>query len=129
MTMDEIARAVLIYDGGCPLCQEAVGWLSRRGIRGQFEFLPCQSVERRARFPRIEERACMAAMHLVLPDGRVLAGAAAAPEILQRLRGWRWLAAAFRLPGAGLLGPVVYGWIARHRYRMSALVSRRRPPR
>lgn len=127
--MDEVARAVLIYDGVCPLCQEAVGWLSRRAIRGRFEFLPCQSVERRARFPSIEERACMAAMQLVLPDGRVLAGAAAAPEILRRLRGWRWLAAAFRLPGAGLVGPVVYGWIARHRYRMSALMSRHRPSR
>jgi predicted DCC family thiol-disulfide oxidoreductase YuxK len=115
-------RAVLIYDAACPLCREAVGWLSRRAMRGEFEFLPCQSAERRARFPRIEERTCLATMQLVLPDGQVRAGAAAAPEILRRLRGWRWLAVAFRFPGARLLAPVVYGWIARHRYRISTLI-------
>ncbi len=42
----------------------------------------------------------MEAIQLVLPDGRALSGAAAVPEILRRLRRWRWLAAAFSVPGA-----------------------------
>jgi predicted DCC family thiol-disulfide oxidoreductase YuxK len=121
-----MTRAVLIYDGLCPLCRGAVTWISRRTIRGRLEFLPCQAAERRARFPQIEERACLAAMQLVLPDGRVLAGVAAAPEILRRLRRWRWLAAAFRLPGMGLVAPRAYAWIARHRYRISSLMGGRR---
>ena len=34
------------------------------------------------------------------PDGRVLAGEQAAPEIFSRLWRWRWAAVLFRLPGA-----------------------------
>ena len=124
--MDAMVRAVLVYDGACRICQGGVAWISRRERRDQFEFLPCQAAERRARFPWMEERVCMGAMQLVLPDGRVLAGAAAVPEILCRLKGWRWLAAAFRLPGAGLLAAPVYAWIARHRYRISLLRGRDR---
>jgi len=116
--------AVLIYDGHCGLCREGVTWISRRVIRGEIEFLPCQSAERRARFPWLEERRCMEAMQLVLPGELLLSGAAAAPEILRRLHRWRWLAGAFGLPGANLLAPRVYGWIARHRYRLSALMAR-----
>ena len=60
----------------------------------------------------------------MLPDGRVLGGAdAAVPEILRRLRGWRWVAALFRLPGAGLIAPIAYRWIARNRYRISCAIG------
>jgi predicted DCC family thiol-disulfide oxidoreductase YuxK len=111
--------AVVLYDAACPLCRQTVSWLSRRAVRGEFEFLPCQAAERRARFPRIDDAACMEAMHVVLPDGRVLVGAAAFPEILTRLRRWSWLARIFRWPGARRLAPYAYRWIARHRYQLS----------
>jgi predicted DCC family thiol-disulfide oxidoreductase YuxK len=119
------ARAVVIYDGACGLCGEGVAWIGRRARRGEFEFLPCQAAERRMRFPWMEERTCMEAMQLILPDGRALAGAAAIPEIMRRLRGWRWLAALFRLPGVDRLAPPAYAWIARHRYRISTVLRRR----
>ncbi len=122
---ESATRAVVIYDGACGLCGEGVAWISRRARRGEFEFLPCQAAERRARFPWIEERVCMEAMQLVLPDGQVLAGAAAIPEIMRRLKGWRWLAGVFRLPGMGLLAPRAYARIARHRYRISTVMGRR----
>ena len=116
-------RAVLIYDGTCGLCRGGMSWISRRAVRGQFEFLPCQAPERRARYPWMDERACLEAMQVILPDGRVLAGDAAIPEILRRLRGWRWLAQAFRLPGMEWLAPRLYGWVARHRYQISCLLG------
>jgi predicted DCC family thiol-disulfide oxidoreductase YuxK len=119
-----LSRAVLIYDGRCALCQEAVAWVSRRARRGELEFLPCQAAERRARFPRMEERQCLDAVQLVLPDGRVLAGADAAPEILRRLTRWRWLARTFGLPGMSRLAPRAYAWVARRRHRLSALLRR-----
>ncbi len=121
-----MAQAVLIYDGTCGFCQGGVSWIARRAVRGEFEFLPCQAGERRARFPWMEERACLEAMQLVLPDGRVLAGDAAIPEIFGRLKGWRWLAPLFRAPGMSLLAPRVYGWVARHRYQISCMLGRRR---
>src|SRR6266852_4002208 len=90
------ARAVLIYDGTCGRC------------------------------PWMDERTCLQAMQLILPDGRVLAGDAAIPEILRRLRGWRWLVQAFRLPGMELLAPRLYAWVARHRYQISCMLGRPR---
>jgi predicted DCC family thiol-disulfide oxidoreductase YuxK len=124
--LPEGPRAVLIYDGTCGLCRGGVSWISRRAVTGRFEFLPCQAAERRARYPWMDERTCLEAMQLVLPDGRVLAGDAAIPEILRRLRGWRWLARAFRLPGATLLAPRLYAWVARHRYQISCMLGRPR---
>jgi predicted DCC family thiol-disulfide oxidoreductase YuxK len=118
-------RAVMIYDASCPLCRQGVAWISRRAMRGAFEFLPCQAAERRARFPWMDERTCMEAMQLVLPDGHVLAGAAAAPQILRRLKRWRWLVGVFRLPGMQVLAPRVYAWIARRRYQISTLIGQR----
>jgi predicted DCC family thiol-disulfide oxidoreductase YuxK len=116
-------RAVLIYDGECPMCAGAAAWIQRRAIPGTFEFLACQSPERACRFPELAEAACLAAMQLVLPEGRILAGDLAIPEILARLRGWRWLAAAFRLPGVGRVAPQVYRWIARHRHAISHAIA------
>lgn len=117
---------VVVYDGACELCRGGAEWISRRAVRGEIELLPCQSAERRARFPGMKEARCMEAIQLVLADGRVLEGDAAIAEILRHLRGWRWLAALLRTPVAGVLGPPVYAWVARHRYRISCLLGRSR---
>jgi predicted DCC family thiol-disulfide oxidoreductase YuxK len=60
--------------------------------------IPFQEEARVAAF-RIPLPALAAAMHLVLPDGRVFAGADAAPELLRLLPGKRWLAPVFAVPG------------------------------
>ena len=100
-------------------------WVERRALPGQFEFLPCQSPERRARFSWMAEETCLEAVQLVLPDGRVLSGDAAIREMLQRLRGWRWVARLFGLPGVRIFAPGLYRWVARHRYVISGAVGRR----
>ena len=116
------APAVLIYDGDCSMCRASALWLMRRALAGrahELEILPCRSPVRRERFPAIVDETCMRAMQLVLPDGRVLAGADAAPEILRRIPRWRWIATLFSLPGARPLARRVYGWIAGNRMRLS----------
>ena len=119
------ARAVLIYDDECPMCRASALWLMRLALsRGALEVLPCRSGVRVARFPQITEAACLAAMQLVLPEGRVLTGADAVPELLRRIRGLGWLASVFALPGMRPLARRVYGWIARHRMRISCALRR-----
>jgi predicted DCC family thiol-disulfide oxidoreductase YuxK len=114
------APAVLIYDGECAMCRASALWVMRLALAGgALEILPCRSAPRRARFPQIADAACQAAMQLVLPDGRVLAGADAVPELLRRIRGLGWLATVFALPGARPLARRFYVWVARNRLRLS----------
>jgi predicted DCC family thiol-disulfide oxidoreductase YuxK len=121
----EPARAVLVYDADCPMCRASALWLMRLALsRGELEILPCRAAVRAARFPQISDTACLTAMQLVLPDGRILAGADAVPELLRRIRGLGWLAAVFALPGMRPLARRVYGWIARNRMRISCALRR-----
>jgi predicted DCC family thiol-disulfide oxidoreductase YuxK len=102
------------------MCRASALWLMRRALSaGNLEILPCRSGPRRERFPEIADDDCLRAMQLAMPDGRVLAGADAVPELLRRIRGWGWLAAVFALPGARPLARKVYGWIAANRMRIS----------
>ncbi|HEV8643295.1 MAG TPA: DUF393 domain-containing protein [Methylomirabilota bacterium] len=124
-----MASAVLIYDGECSMCRASALWLMRRALAGgasELEILPCQSPARRARFPQIDDTACLTAMQLVLPDGRVLSGADAVPEILVRIPRWRWLARLFDLPGVRPLSRRLYAWVARNRMRISCAAGRPR---
>ena len=61
----------------------------------------------------------MTAMQLVLPDGRMLAGADAVPELLRRIRGWGWVASIFGLPPVRPVARRVYAWVARYRMKLS----------
>ena len=125
--MSDPSRAVLIYDAECPMCRASALWVMRLALsRGALEILPCRSPARAARYPQISETACLAAMQLALPDGRILAGADAVPELLRRIRGLGWLATVFALPGMRPLARAVYGWIARNRMRISCGLAGRR---
>ncbi len=84
-----------------------------------FEFVACQSEERKSRFPGIGEKACLDALHLVAPDGRILAGDKSLPEILCHLRYLRWLTIFFKIPVINLAPYFIYRWIANNRYIIS----------
>jgi len=116
---------VLIFDADCPVCRAAADWVRRNAVvPDAFEYLPCRSADTRSRFPAIAEAACLQAMHLVLPDGTILAGGNTLPEILRRTRRYRRAAVLFRLPGAGILSHILYRAFAHHRHR----ISRHFPP-
>jgi predicted DCC family thiol-disulfide oxidoreductase YuxK len=106
------------------MCRASALWLMRRALSsGELEILPCRSGVRRERFPQVAEKACMTAMQLVLPDGRVLSGADAVPELLRRIRGWGWVAGAFALPGVRPVGRRIYAWVAKNRMRISCALG------
>lgn len=110
----DVRGPTLIYDGECGLCQQAVELLRRWDREQVLRFVPFQDGAAVARFD-IALPALAAAMHLVLPDGRVYAGADAVPELLRLLPGKRWLAPLFRIPGVLPVARRVYARIAAHR--------------
>lgn len=116
-------RATLIYDGKCPVCAGAVKWIRENELSGSFEMVACQSEKRAALYPEVNRSDCMTAMHLVLPDGARLVGEQALPGIVARLRGYRFAAPLFRLPGATALSRIAYRWFADRRYHIATFLS------
>ena len=115
-------RAVLIYDGNCPVCRKTIEWIRENERKGAFEMLTCQSGSRRRRFPHMEEAVCMQAMQLILPDGTVLPGEKAMPEILKRLKKYSSVAEVFKLPGSETISRAFYRWFADRRYHIASLL-------
>jgi len=107
-------RPTLFYDGECGFCRDAVAVLSRWDREGRIELIPFQDAARVAQFG-LPLPALAAAMHLVLPDGRVVAGADAVPELGRLLPGKRWLVWLFAVPGVRPIARRAYAWIAARR--------------
>lgn len=105
----------LIYDGECGICRAAVRLLRRWDREQQLRLVPFQDEAAVARCC-VSLPALAAAMHLILPDGRVFAGADAVPELLRLFPGKRWMAPLFRVPGVLPLARRVYAWIASRRH-------------
>jgi predicted DCC family thiol-disulfide oxidoreductase YuxK len=114
-------RSVLIYDKDCPICRKAAHWVEGNLKGDALEMLPCQAEGVRNRFPFMEKSICMKAIQLILPDGKVLSGEKALPEIISKLRRYHWAAWLFRLPGSGLLSHAFYRWFAGRRYRIARI--------
>lgn len=109
------AQPTLIYDGECGLCQQAVTTLKRWDREHALRYVPFQDSAAVSQFG-IALPALAAAMHLVLPDGRVYPGADAVPELMRLLPGKRWVAALFDIPGVPPLARKIYARIALRRH-------------
>jgi predicted DCC family thiol-disulfide oxidoreductase YuxK len=116
-------KTTLIYDGNCPVCTSTIKWIHENEIEGSFDLIPCQSAAKADRFPGVDAAACMQAIHLVMPDGRVLAAEQTLPEIMKRLRRFRIAAVLFKIPGTMFLSSRIYRWFAPRRYDIAELIS------
>jgi predicted DCC family thiol-disulfide oxidoreductase YuxK len=111
-------KAVVLYDGMCPLCNRAVRILKRLDWFRRFHFQDCRD---RANWPPsavpLDLKALLKEMHLVTPDRK------SAPAGFKAFRWMSWrmpltalFAPLFYIPGVPWLGNKVYLWIAKHRY-------------
>jgi predicted DCC family thiol-disulfide oxidoreductase YuxK len=117
--------ATLIYDGECAFCKRCVDWIAKRARPGALEYLPFQAPARGERFPQLTEEQCLEGMQLVLPGGDVRSGEKAVPDLLSRLKRWRWIAFVFELPGINLVAGPAYRLIVRNRYMISEFVRKK----
>ncbi|MBF8277100.1 MAG: hypothetical protein HW390_2173 [Candidatus Brocadiaceae bacterium] len=117
-------RIVLLYDDSCSLCRGCMKWIELHAIRKDvFEFVPCQSEERRRRFPEVEDATCRQSLLAMLPGKVMLSGDATLPEIIVRLRGFRWFSVLFKTPIVRGLLYVLYHWVANSRYIISHAIK------
>jgi predicted DCC family thiol-disulfide oxidoreductase YuxK len=118
--MSTSPRAVVLYDGQCPLCRKSVSILKPLDWLGRLEFRDARDPANvPPRQPPLELARLMEEMHLITPDGQhVYHG-----FHVFRWMAWRmpilWLIAPFLyLPGVPWLGQKIYLWVARNRYQL-----------
>jgi predicted DCC family thiol-disulfide oxidoreductase YuxK len=103
---------VLIYDGNCGFCRRWVARARRLDWHDRVRFLPMQDREA-GRVSGRSSHALAQAVHLVRPDGKVFAGAAAVREYFRFVPGGFLVRLGFAIPGATAFAEWVYAWIAR----------------
>jgi predicted DCC family thiol-disulfide oxidoreductase YuxK len=114
-----------VYDGQCVICNttrrvvKALDWLNR------VEFLDLhRRSEVETRFPMLEYERSMGEIHVIDEDGRVFAGFEGTRRMLRALPLGLPIYAVLRLPIVGSwLGPRLYRFIAKHRYKINRLLG------
>jgi predicted DCC family thiol-disulfide oxidoreductase YuxK len=113
-------KAVVLYDGGCPLCCKSIAILKKFDWRDRLSYQDARDVEH---LPEISMRLVpdqlMREMHLVTPNRQ---------KTFTGFRAFRWIAGRLPLlwlvwpvlfvPGAPWLGQRIYRWVARNRYNL-----------
>ncbi len=111
-------KAVVLFDGMCPLCQRGVRILKRLDWLKRLHYQDCRDT---AHLPPCEEplnpKRLLEEMHVVTPDRtRALVGFKAFRWMSWRLPLTLPIAPLLYLPGVPWLGNKVYLWVARNRY-------------
>ncbi|MCS6866930.1 MAG: DUF393 domain-containing protein [Gemmataceae bacterium] len=113
-------KAIVLYDGDCPLCQRSIWLLQKLDWRKCFAYQNCRDS---APLPACDEPLLpdklLEQMHVVTPNRRwVLSGYRAIRWIAWRLPLTSPLAPLLYIPGMLWLGQRAYLWLARKRFQL-----------
>lgn len=108
-------KSTLVFDGQCSFCRRWVSRIARWDDDNRLEIVARQTEGLTDRFPSLAEGDFNTGMRLITPDDAVHVGADAAYQVARRLRYWRWIAWAYRVPIIHGLTRSSYSWIASHR--------------
>jgi predicted DCC family thiol-disulfide oxidoreductase YuxK len=106
----------IIYDGQCGFCVRSLKVARTSDVRGVFRFHDATDRARvEEQFPALQGVDLDSAMYVVADGGRTYRGFFAFRRLVW-CSPFMWpLLLLFYFPGATLIGPRVYGWVARHR--------------
>lgn len=118
-------QLTIFYDGGCPLCVREMRHLfklqqQQRHQRIIFEDILAEDFEQR--FPMIDPQRARAILHGMTANGELLLGLDVTHQAWKAV-GRGWLTAPIRWPLIRWFADRVYLWFARHRYKISEVVT------
>ncbi len=106
----------LLYDNQCPLCVGFQQRIRRWDTRHRIEPVGFDDPRIPSLVPNMTRSELENSFHLVFPDGKVLSGAKAFPDLLEQLPRWKWLGWFLKkMPGSGPLSNWIYERIAASR--------------
>lgn len=111
-------QPLVFYDAACALCHRSMTLLRYWDWLDRVELRTLQEATESTRARGLDPRELRREMHVVLPNGDVLRGFFAFRRLLGELPPLWPLVPVFYLPGANVIGPRVYRWIARRRHRI-----------
>lgn len=123
--MPDDAPNLLIWDGECGFCRNALGWMLRQDHAGRFRPVPYQELPSPPMTPQLRQQA-ERAVQVITPEGRQISAGRAVLYVLGQVG---WHPALVRLAGRW---PLVWGvelgyWIvARNRSFFSRFLFRGR---
>ncbi len=114
-------QAYLLFDGDCGLCAWSAQWVQRMDRRKLFLVQPYQTYDETElqRFGITYEQ-CARKVQVIGRRGQVYRGAFGVNYFFWHYWPWKLLVAViYAVPLLLLVELLVYGWVARHRYRLS----------
>ena len=113
-------KAVVLYDGECPLCEKSVAILKRLDWLRRLHYQNCRELDRLPPSPEpLDPQRMLEEMHVVTPRR---------DAVYRGFRAFRWMAwrlpllVAFApmlyVPGVPAIGQWAYRWVARNRYKL-----------
>jgi predicted DCC family thiol-disulfide oxidoreductase YuxK len=84
-------RAVVYYDGTCPLCRREIAHYRKRDTAGRIEWRDIGHMPDGAVAPDLTRTEAMAQLHARRADGRLVRGAEAFALLWSQVPGYRWL--------------------------------------
>lgn len=121
----------LVYDGDCAFCVRSLRLLRGFDVRHRFELWDANDRGRvLSAFPTLAGADFERAMFAVSGEGKTYRGFFAFRRAIWESPLLVPLIVLFYFPGASLIGPRIYDWVARHRHRLGCDSDRcELPPR
>lgn len=118
-TAESTGKAVLLFDGDCPMCRASVRLLKRLDWLKVFRFQSARSSEPLpVTTVALNRERLLEEMHLVAPAGAVYHGFRAFRWIAWRVPLLVPIAPLMYLPGMPMVGQRLYLWIAKNRFNL-----------
>jgi predicted DCC family thiol-disulfide oxidoreductase YuxK len=112
-------KAVIIYDGACSFCRQAIEAIRARDRDGRFVYLPRDTPGIEQQYLGLKVGDFNTGMRLFEPDGTMHIGTEAIYRITLRLPHFRWFSWIYRLPLLNVVIRRVYTWIAANRLKLA----------
>lgn len=115
-------QLTLFYDGFCPLCLAEMRKLKSLDNDQNLDFVDIQHPDFSNRFPDLDWSALDARIHGMLPSGEMITGLDVT-YLAWKLVGKGWVYAPLRWPIFSWFADKLYVVFAKHRYRISYLLT------